>query len=67
MEKNFWDSVPSRLKQQWGDHGYPECDCDMCGGDETCKILPPFETGEEYIKRLVSYIMYLEKYNSLDI
>jgi len=34
MEKNFWDSVPSRLKQQWGDHGYPECDCDMCGGDE---------------------------------
>jgi hypothetical protein len=23
-------------------HGYPNCDCDLPGGDEDCEIQPPF-------------------------
>ena len=26
------------------EHGYPNCDCDLEGGDPNCKIEPPYKT-----------------------
>lgn len=35
--KNKWDAIPFV-------HGYPDCDCDLEGGDPDCKRQPPYRT-----------------------
>jgi hypothetical protein len=59
--------IPEDLKRHTAGHGYEAgCDCDLCDGtggepDSECKILPPYETIQAYIERLINRIMELEK------
>lgn len=45
------------------EHGYPDCDCDLEGGDPDCKIQPPYKTVEQRyadLKKLVEAVDYLQ-------
>lgn len=55
--------IPEDLLRRVGEHGFPNCDCDLVGGDELCMIKPPYETEEEYQIRLIERIARLEQEN----
>jgi hypothetical protein len=58
--------IPNHLRRQTAGHGYDAgCECDLQGGDPDCKIQPPYETVDAYIKRLLETIIALtpEPYN----
>src|SRR5664279_1923239 len=51
-------NIPEYLKRRTAGHGGVDgCLCDLEGGDPKCTKQPPYETVEQYIQRLLSYII----------
>lgn len=54
-------AVPEDLWPHRAGHGYEAgCECDLEGGDEECKVQPPYEQTGDYCERLRNRVMTAE-------
>lgn len=51
----------SEQKEVGLSHGYPNCECDLVGGDPDCTIQPPYKTGKELYREALTQIDALTK------